>query len=193
MSQTDYDNDFIMWTIDRTPDYSILNQYYSRRLDTILDTMEELNDEDYINPIYTSNNDDDEYNFNYMYNYDTIRNNMFLQNFTQVSNLIISGNSIFDEEDDFIPFILPENISEPDNPSINFTGNEFQLSQEDLKCCICMEEQDLHQMCQLNCQHSFCIICIDKHLERNSICPLCRKHISHITTQSIETRQRIHH
>lgn len=191
MSQTDYNDDVITWSIDRNPDHNILNQYVGRRIAIIeepddtyninVGTMRNLtggdiiHTRDYINPIYNHNDEDDEY-YNYNYNmdslYNNIRNNMFLQN------------------DDFIPF---NNRSEASTPSINFIVDEFLLSPEELNCCICMEEQEDHQICQLNCHHTFCVACIDQHLERNSTCPLCREHISRIRTQTMESRHQIHH
>lgn len=189
MSQTDYNDDVITWSIDRNPDYSILNQYHNRRFAIMeepddnyslnIETMRNLTGgdtiyaRDFINPIHNLDNEDELYNFNYTYNIRNIRNNAFLQN------------------NDFIPF--NSNRSETNTPSINFIVDEFLLSPEELNCCICMECQENHQMCQLNCQHTFCVACIDQHLERNSTCPLCREHISQIRTQTMEARNLIHH
>jgi hypothetical protein len=207
MSQSDYNDDDITWSIDRNPDYSILNQYYNilnqyynRRFAIMeepddnytlnVETMRNLTGidtiyaRDFINPIHNLDNDDEIYN-------NTIRNNTFLQNFRHISNIVLAGNAIFNPDDDFIPF--NSNRSETTTPSINFIVDEILLSPEELDCCICMECQEQHQMCQLNCQHTFCVACIDKHLERNSACPLCREHISQIRTQTMEARHQIHH
>lgn len=205
MAQTNYTNDFITWTINRTPDYSILNQYYSNIPESndtsiIYNNTINLTDfmvvsSEYNNSNYIPDNDEESYTHNYTYDYN-IRDNMFLQNFIQVSNNVFSGNALFDEDEDFIPLNTQSNIiqpdNQPDNQPINFIVDNL-LSPEELNCCICMEEHEVCQICQLNCQHTFCVTCIDQHLARNSTCPLCRDNIDHIITQSIEARQQIHH
>jgi len=195
MSQTNYNDNVVTWTVDRTPDNIILNQYYFRRFTMLeeldenniinIDTMSELTGgdriilRDYIYPIYSSDNDEE--NYNYTYNYNLIRNN------------ILNTNTTFNMDDDFIPFNPQSNRIETNLPSINFIIDEFILSPEELNCCICMEQHDDHQLCQLNCHHTFCIGCIDQHLERNYTCPLCREHISQIRTQTMDARHLIHH
>jgi hypothetical protein len=185
MSQTDYNDNVVTFTIDRTPDHNILNQYYFRRFDILeeydensinIDTISELTSGDriiareYINQINNLDNDEENYN-----NYN-----------------IFNTNTTFNMDDDFIPFNPQSNITETDTPSINFIVDNL-LSHEELNCCICMEEHEDWQICQLNCQHTFCVNCIDMHLERKYTCPLCREDIEYITTQTTEARQQIHH
>ena len=130
------------------------------------------------------------YSFTFMeepdenYYYSTIINQLIIRELT-------GGDVAYrDRDDEFIPFNAS---NRPETPSINFIVDEFILSSEELNCCICMEEQEDQRVCQLNCQHTFCIDCIDKHLERNYTCPLCRERISQIKTQTMEAIHEIHH
>jgi hypothetical protein len=76
---------------------------------------------------------------------------------------------------------------------INFICNEFELSEEDKNCCICMTDKNNEQICSLNCSHTFCVECIDILLKTKHNCPLFRTVITQIQTQTIEARQLIHH
>lgn len=179
MSQIDNNIDeLVTWTIDRVPLYSVSNNpitNHYRDNDNLIESR---------HPIPFNNLN---YNFRGYYT-----DNIFLSNFSIISNNILNGTAIFDEndfEDDFIPF--PS--SQPNNQSINFNIEKIILTPEELNCCICMECHEEQQICKLNCQHTFCIACIDQHLKRNHSCPLCREHISQITIQTIEARQLIHH
>lgn len=40
-------------------------------------------------------------------------------------------------------------------------------------CTICFQKKKKHAV--LKCKHSFCKVCIDKWLEKNKNCPLCRE------------------
>lgn len=185
MSQIDDNIDEIMtWVIDRLPLYSasnnpITNHY--RESDNLIESR---------HPIPFNNLN---YNLRDYYSDNDIRNNMFLQNFSNISNNILNGTAIFDEndfeEDEFIPF--PSSLTT--TQSINFIIDKIIMTPEELNCCICIECYQDHQICKLNCQHTFCITCIDQQLERNHTCPLCREHISQITIQTMEARQQIHH
>lgn len=81
-----------------------------------------------------------------------------------------------------------------DNISIHI-NNIFKMEKEIEKekenkvydCCLCMEEKVVNDMCQLNCEHLFCIKCIKCHLKQNvntSLCPLCRQTIHKIEIQN---------
>lgn len=76
---------------------------------------------------------------------------------------------------------------------INFICNEFELSEEEKNCCICMTDRNNEQICSLNCRHKFCVECIDILLKTKHTCPLCRTTITQIQTQTIEARELIHH
>jgi hypothetical protein len=180
MSQTDSNDDIITWIIDRTPDYSILNSINNIQNMRDFTGGDRLIIRDFINPIYYPDNNEENYNYNFIYNYNIFRNN------------IINSNTIFNEELDFIPFNPQSNRTQHRTQSINFIVDTL-LIPEELNCCICMEEQEEQQICQLNCQHTFCITCIDHHLERKFTCPLCREDITDITTQTMEARHQIHH
>jgi hypothetical protein len=179
MSQTDSNDDIITWIIDRTPDYSILNSINNIQNMRDFTGGDRLIIRDFINPIYNSVNNEENYNFNH----NIIRNNIIN---------IINSNTIFNMDDDFIPFNPQSNRTQPHTQSINFIVDNL-LIPEELNCCICMEEQEEQHICQLNCQHTFCVTCIDHHLERKFTCPLCREDISDITTQTMEARHQIHH
>ena len=86
---------------------------------------------------------------------------------------------------DFIPLVK--------RTPVNFIINEFELSEEDKNCCICMSDKNNEQMCRLNCCHSFCVECMDIHLNTKHNCPLCRTDITQIQSQTIESRQKFHH
>jgi len=211
MSQTN--NLGITWSIDRIPDYNTLSHIQDRNMlrDILglrfrrvelcnivrralgndypfsVDSMRELTSGDTIITRELSNtnrnvNDDDD-------NYTNNRNNIFLQNFSNISNSVFEGTANW-LEDEFIPFTI---TSESNSQSINYIVDEFIISTAEADCCICMECCEHIQICKLNCQHTFCISCIDQHLERNYNCPLCRQHISQITIQTMEARQQIHH
>jgi hypothetical protein len=56
------------------------------------------------------------------------------------------------------------------------------------ECCICQEDDKTHtDMCSLNCNHTFCKLCINTFLKtpqadnsENFGCPLCRTNITHV-------------
>ena len=49
-------------------------------------------------------------------------------------------------------------------------------------CAICMENRENDKFCQLNCQHYFCVVCVQiiLHLPRAFHCPLCREKVDTI-------------
>lgn len=54
--------------------------------------------------------------------------------------------------------------------------NDLNFKQELSECCICMENKKLNV--QLNCNHTFCKMCIKKWLtEKSNTCPTCRTEI----------------
>lgn len=107
-----------------------------------------------------------------------------LRNFT-------GGDRIYARE--LYPFGNPAGRNRVNSSPVNFILQEFELSEEDKTCCICMEQKENEQICSINCRHKFCVVCIDLHLNRNQYCPLCRAYIHQIQTQTIEARRQIHH
>jgi hypothetical protein len=74
------------------------------------------------------------------------------------------------------------------NNCIEVIVGEFQVL--DKTCCICMSEKDNEQMCSLNCNHTFCIECINTHLSTKLNCPICRTNINKILVQNNEARDK---
>ncbi|GJN37300.1 hypothetical protein PR202_gb26236 [Eleusine coracana subsp. coracana] len=58
------------------------------------------------------------------------------------------------------------------------TDKERTISSEDAVCCICLSkfsnDEDLRE---LPCAHVFHMECVDKWLEINALCPLCKAEI----------------
>ena len=112
--------------------------------------------------------------------------------------------------EDFIPFIdheqpieppvvdPPQPIEPPVEPfvDINLGRNArttvditfFEVSEEDRRCCICMEERLSYEICRLNCRHTFCVHCTNQHLQNYHSCPMCRSVISTVTVQNNDAR-----
>ena len=71
--------------------------------------------------------------------------------------------------------LCPENIS--------IIEEEFVVSEDECSdCAICMENRENDKFCQLNCQHYFCVVCVQiiLHLPRAFHCPLCREKVDTI-------------
>ena len=47
------------------------------------------------------------------------------------------------------------------------------------ECPICFEELGKINVCTTICGHSFCMICMVRHLKNNSMCPLCKEKMSY--------------
>lgn len=58
---------------------------------------------------------------------------------------------------------------------------------QSVECLICYEPCVFPSIKQLECHHIFHIKCIDKWLQKNPNCPLCRKHILVVPLRSIVT------
>lgn len=54
-------------------------------------------------------------------------------------------------------------------------------------CLICYEPCIFPFIKELECHHIFHIKCIDKWLQKNPVCPLCRKHILVVPLRSVVT------
>ena len=66
------------------------------------------------------------------------------------------------------------------NYNITIIEEQFVVSEDD--CAICMENRENDKFCQLNCQHYFCVVCVQiiLHLPRAFNCPLCREKVDTI-------------
>jgi hypothetical protein len=195
MSQTENNSEVVSWFIDRTPDY---NTEISE------DTIVEENSDYVESTDYLA-----EYEMTSQYDIDRrIREDLFLQTFHHRTNLIASRLAIFrnndyyddidyeynnnEESEDFISFGNPVGRNLMNSSQVNFIVHEFELSEEEKTCCICIDEKDDDKICLLNCRHKFCVECINSHLKKNQNCPLCRAYITEIRTQTFEARQQIH-
>jgi len=133
------------------------------------------------NPVYINDNNED--------NNEEIYNEINYNTFINIPDNTITNNNLFEnsiETNDFIPF-------EPvfDSLNINFTLQTIitGTSEDNFKCCICMETKENHQICQLNCLHKYCSKCIIDYVSinrNNTLCPLCRVNIKKITVQNEE-------
>lgn len=169
MSQTENNSEVVSWFIDRTPDYDIQSSQ-----DTIVEEMFGYSD-------YVEATD-------YLADYNPVveyhRTRMILESFS---------NRNYELNEDFIPFGNPAGRNRLNNSPVNFIVNEFDLSEEDRTCCVCIDEKNSEQICKLNCCHAFCVECINSCLDRNSLCPLCRTYITQIRTQTFQARHKIKH
>ena len=70
------------------------------------------------------------------------------------------------------------------NYNITVIEEQFVVSQDECAadCAICMENRENDKFCQLNCQHYFCVVCVQiiLHLPRAFHCPLCREKVDTI-------------
>jgi hypothetical protein len=82
-------------------------------------------------------------------------------------------------------------------PSQLVLDGAIEFSEEQCECCICMDQKEAENICQLNCGHSFCVSCIDTSLktfrDRNQdvICALCRTKVKKITFKKQENKDKI--
>lgn len=174
MSQTNYISETVSWSIDRNPDYNT-ESAQNIMVEECTDYVEATDYLSDYNPII-------EY-----YHTRIPIEELSLQPFDDTS--IIRSLSPFTNRnyEDFIPF------DSPTGSQVNIIFNEFELSEEDINCCICMSDKNIQQMCSLNCCHTFCVECIDIHLNTNHNCPLCRTYITQMRIQTIEAIHKIHH
>jgi hypothetical protein len=196
MSQVDYNEEVVSWSIDRRPNYDTQSSQ-----DTIVEeTSDYVEATDYLS----------DYEMISQYDVDRrMREDLFLQTFHHTTNLIARRQALFrnddyyqdmdyeynnnEETEDFIPFGNPAGRNRVNSSPVNFIIDAFEMSKEDKTCCICIDEKDDDQICTLNCHHTFCVECIDLHLNKNQLCPLCRTYITQIRTHTIEARRQIHH
>jgi hypothetical protein len=194
----------IAWYIDRNPDYTFnnitnisLTNYenqnwlsdsvnYRRDFNTIYE-----NTNRYINSQWISDSYYDEphssivRNSRYFNHINTI-NNLNFNNRINSNRTVETTNSLNNE--DFIPF----GNSRPQNRTIHIDITNFTVSEEERQCCICMEERLMEEICRLNCQHTFCVQCINRHIQTNHSCPICRSDVTNLSVQNNGARDSIH-
>jgi len=172
-------SEIVTWTIDRVGT-TILHDYAT---DNTVLYIEEL-DNSLIDVSYNITNDTSVYDTS-VYDtsvYDTPENNnsTFYDNLhnEESREFFITGLNDSDiqtssEYDDFIPFVLP----------ITKMIKSFTIPEIKITCCICLDIKEHEQLCQLNCQHIYCQLCIEKYITNHTTCPLCREDITHIYIQ----------
>ncbi len=99
----------------------------------------------------------------------------------------INTRAFINNNNDFIPFI--NSSSRQDHIDVNIA--QFTITDEDRQCCICMEERQSLEICRLNCMHSFCVECINQHLQTNQTCPICRTQVTSLSVQNNDAMDRI--
>ena len=172
------------WTIDTTPTYNnIIN---------IMNDAMDIEDNNMINMLntnmaYAVNNDMNfnEEDMNYIQDSSTASGNWYY-NYSLFHN---NNNNMMElETPDFIPFEPGAIPFETERIDIATVLEQFQVSQEDRCCCVCMEtNMSQTDICKLNCGHKYCNNCMIQHINahRNaSLCPLCRGKISTVTVNS---------
>lgn len=85
------------------------------------------------------------------------------------------------------------NLHQSDIFTIDVKYKFLEISEEDQNCCICMETREKEDICQFNCNHNLCEICVIDLLNKNknATCPLCREKIKTIKTQKEEIKDKI--
>jgi hypothetical protein len=169
---TDLSTEPISWIIDREGDYSLINQLYFNH-----------------------------YRRNYnSINLSTSGSNYLISN-NYINNSIINTDIYDDIYDDisYHPFSHSLSLftSLRSVPSELVLNQDIQFSEEQCECCICMDQNEAENICQLNCGHTFCVTCIDTSLktfkDRNKdvICALCRTEVTKITFKKQENKDKI--
>lgn len=179
----------IEWVIDRTPDTNF----------TLITNHNLTDDENLINNLQIIRNPHFEEQFNLAFQ------ELINEYPRHPDNIIEHINIIPDESpgeavavepfgpgdahgiDDFIPFEMPPTLNH-----IVIEVQEFDISEEDCDCCICMDTRENDQICQFNCLHKFCIESTMTHYRRNTqqtLCPLCRIPVTNIYLRTEDIRQ----
>jgi len=205
----------IGWTIDRNPDLNILStirntqwnvqedEHYSNWNRNSINYNTDVNINNYsdslIRNVRNINspwiNDDYQENpvtrirNNRYFNHNNTINDVIYYNLSNIINNngnVSNGTNTINSNDDFIPF-----HSDHQQTNINIHLQNFNLTDEERQCCICMEERQTEEICRLNCQHSFCVECTYQHLQTNHTCPICRTTISDLYVQNNDASDRL--
>ena len=170
----------IGWFIDRIPDYNIGRNYQSS-----FNTNQTINSPWINDPYYNEAPISRIRNSRYFNHINTLDDVNYINTFN--TNYAVNILSNITEDDDFIPFDNSHHI----NHIIHVDINNLSVSEEDRQCCICMEQRQTEDICRLNCQHSFCVQCINQHLQTNHSCPICRARVTNVSVQNNNARDRI--
>jgi hypothetical protein len=175
----------ISWVIDRQGDSSLYNFI-------TLDTYPSSNNDFIVYPT-------DNYIINPISN--SIINPISNSIINPISNSIINpiSNSINYDSLIYYPFdnssLLLESVRSI--PSELILNEDIQFNEEQCECCICMDQKEAENICQLNCEHTFCVTCIDtslktfKNRNQDVICALCRTNVTQITFKKQENKDKI--
>lgn len=123
------------------------------------------------------------------------RNTTYYSTFNEIDNLSSQNETIQHTNEEYIPFNNPfitTILRNDEDLRYNIIIENFEISDEDRNCCICFEIKEAERICKLNCAHTFCINCMNQHLQRNEICPLCRTNITSIQVQNNNGRESLH-
>jgi hypothetical protein len=58
----------------------------------------------------------------------------------------------------------------------------------DSECPICLNNINNTELCKTNCNHNFCLDCLQEWFKKKQTCPNCRKRIETFTYQNITNR-----
>jgi hypothetical protein len=105
-------------------------------------------------------------------------------NYNNYYNNYNIGN-YYNDNSPTIPFSREHNIT--------IVCKSLEISDEELDCCICMEQREKEEICSLNCNHKFCGLCIEGCLKKHEqyTCSLCREPVTEIETQKIEIKEKL--
>lgn len=190
------ENNSINWSINRTGNYDInFNETNTANVDLINNVIEN-NIRRNFNARYYNSLSNLEYNTFPRNNmatwipdgsYYEPNNVRHFQTMNEIDNSPLRFD-IINNLGDFIPFNeVPSNR----HATINISCQYFEVSEEECDCCICLETREIDRICLINCQHKFCVTCINQHLQRKSSCPLCRTQITDIQVRNNEVRSEI--
>ena len=121
------------------------------------------------------------------WNESMINNSRYLQDYVIEYNPI-NLNSIFEEiqvDTSIINTYVETHVEVCVDETIEF-------SDEQRDCCICMEQKGGHDICRLNCHHTFCVSCCSINLSRQirrqetPTCSLCRAEVTLVHVQNVE-------
>ena len=133
------------------------------------------------------------------YNYArNINNNIYYNNYNNYNNYI----DVLYNEINYGIIPIQNIVNEPEEHHqfkfhIGIAFQSLEISEEMQNCCICMEQREKDEICELNCHHNFCGFCVKDILRKNNnprrqvLCPLCRENIKNVKTQKKEIQNKL--
>jgi hypothetical protein len=72
------------------------------------------------------------------------------------------------------------------NCGVIFIRERVEIADEQYECCVCMENREKEEVCALNCNHTFCAMCVKTIMtaSRAFCCPICRGKVTRVTSCS---------